>query len=259
MNAVTLCAALQQAVPPLFVCSPAPQEGVRVRTPMLYPDGGVVDVFVLERNGRYVVTDFGDALGWLGLQSSSRQRSTKQNALIHDVCQTLRVDRYYDQLMLRSVAKDELGEAVLRVAQAAVRVSDIWFTLRSQTLQTVADEVDEWLREREIVFEREVKKQGRSTQNWTIDFETRTESRSCFVFILATGARPAVRRMTEHVVAGCVDLNHLKVGQPSLAFVSLFDDTEDVWESRDFFLVGEVSKIARWSHRDEFASLLTTP
>ena len=42
MSVKTLCNVLQQAVPPLFVCSPAPQEGVRVRTPMLYPDGGVV-------------------------------------------------------------------------------------------------------------------------------------------------------------------------------------------------------------------------
>ena len=51
MNAAALCTTLQQAVPPLFVCSPAPQQGVRVRTPMLYPESNVVDVFVFERNG----------------------------------------------------------------------------------------------------------------------------------------------------------------------------------------------------------------
>ena len=31
---------------------------------MPYPDGGAVDVFVLEGN-EYTVTDFEDALGWL--------------------------------------------------------------------------------------------------------------------------------------------------------------------------------------------------
>ena len=134
MNAVTLCTALQQAVPPLFVCSPAPQEGVRVRTSMLYPDGGVVDVFVLERNDGYIVTDFGDALGWLGLQSVTQRRSPKQNALIQDVCQTLRIEIDCDRLMLRGVAIGALGESVLRVAQAAVRVSDLWFTLQGKEL-----------------------------------------------------------------------------------------------------------------------------
>ena len=256
MNAGNLRTTLQQAVPPLFVCSPAPQEGVRVRTPMLYPDGGVVDVFVLERNGRYIVTDFGDALGWLGLQSVSHKRTKKQDALIQDVCLTLRIEISRDQLMLRDVSGGALGESVLRVAQAAVRISDLWFTLRSQVNQTTADEVDEWLRERAIDFERDVSKQGRSTQNWRADFETHTEGRTCLVFILATGARGAVRRLTEHVVAGCVDLNHLKGIQPNLAFVSLFDDTEDVWQPRDFSLAEEVSLIARWSHPTEFENLL---
>ncbi|MCY4093419.1 MAG: DUF1828 domain-containing protein [Caldilineaceae bacterium] len=37
-----------------------------MRTPMLYPNGSVVDVFVLERNDGFLFTDFGDALDWLG-------------------------------------------------------------------------------------------------------------------------------------------------------------------------------------------------
>ena len=98
--------------------------GVRVRTPMLYPDGGVVDVFVLERGSGYAVTDFGDALGWLWLQSISRRRSPRQDALLQEVCQTLRINLDNDQLVARAVTPDALGEAVLRVAQAAVRLSE---------------------------------------------------------------------------------------------------------------------------------------
>ena len=256
MNSSELCASIAGTLPPLFVCSPAPQEGVRVRTPMLYPDGGVVDVFVLQRGNGYTITDFGDALGWLGLQSVSRQRSPKQHMLLQDICQTLRIELFQDQLILRSIAKDAVGESVLRVAQAVVRVSDLWFTLRSQSLQNTADEVDEWLREKQIPFERYVQKQGRSTRNWTVDFETRTDNRISLVFLLSTGARGAAHRVAEHVLAGCVDLIHLKANQPRLAFVSLFDDTGDVWRPEDFSLVDAYSEIARWSRPDEVESLL---
>ena len=256
MNVYELCGSIGRTLPPLFVCSPAPQEGVRVRTPMLYPDGGVVDVFVLERGGGYLVTDFGDALGWLSLQSVSRRRSPRQQTLIQDVCQTLRIELADDQLALRSVSDDALGQSVVRVAQAAVRVSDLWFTLRSQSLQNTADEVDEWLREKQIPFERQVQKQGRSTRNWNVDFETYTDNRTSLVFLLSTGTRGAVRRLTEHVFAGCGDLSHLKIGQPALTFVSLFDDTEDVWRPEDFNLVEVHSEIARWSRPDEFERLL---
>ena len=124
MNCNELCSILSPALPPQFVCSAAAQEGVRVRTPMLYPDGGVVDVFVLERGNGYTVTDFGDALGWLWLQSISRRRSPRQDALIQEVCQTLRINLDNDQLVARAVTPATLGESVLRVAQAAVRLSE---------------------------------------------------------------------------------------------------------------------------------------
>ena len=256
MNVNALCASVGRTLPPLFVCSPAPQEGVRVRTPMLYPDGEVVDVFILERGSGYTVTDFGDALGWLWLQSISQRRSGRQEILVQDVCRTLRIELFHDQLVLRQVGEDTLGEAVVRVAQAVVRVSDLWFTFRSQSFQNTADEVDEWLREKQIPFDRQVQKQGRSAQNWTIDFETYTDNRTSLVFLLSTGSRGTVRRLAEHVLAGCVDLSHLKVNQSGLAFVSLFDDTEDVWRPEDFNLVDEHSEIARWSRPDEFESLL---
>ena len=256
MNVNALCALVGQSLPPLFVCSPAPHQGVRVRTPLLYPDGGVVDVFVIEQGSGYTITDFGDAFGWLGHQSISEQRSPKQQMLIEDVCQTLRIGTSNGQLVLPSVTGEALGEAVLRVAQAVVRVSDLWFTLRSHSFGNTADEVDEWLREKKIPFERQVRKQGRSTQNWTLDFETYLDSRRSLVFLLTTGSRGTVRRLTEHVLAGCVDLSHLKVNEPNLAFVSLFDDTEDVWRPEDFSLLEEHSAIARWSHPDEFESLL---
>ncbi len=256
MNVNELCASINRSLPPLFVCSPAPQEGVRVRTPLLYPDGGVVDVFVLKRGSGYIVTDYGDALGWLALQSISRRLSPKQRLLAQDVCQTLRIELSGDQLVLRQVVKDALGEAALRIAQAAVRVSDLWFTLRSQAFQTTGDEVDEWLREKQIPFERQVTRQGRSSQNWTVDFETQTDNRTSLVFLLSTGSRSAARRISEHVLAGCVDLSHLKDNQPNITFVSLFDDLSDVWQEQNFNLVNEYSEIARWSSPDQFEQIL---
>lgn len=51
MNTNELCSSIGKSLPALFECTLAVHEGVRVRTQLLYPDGGVVDVFVLEREG----------------------------------------------------------------------------------------------------------------------------------------------------------------------------------------------------------------
>ena len=57
---------------------------------------------------------------------------------------------------------------------------------------------------------------------------------------------------------GGFGLSHLKLTQTHLGFVSLFDDTEDVWREEDFQLVegGGLSEIARWSRPDEFERIL---
>ena len=255
MTPETLCAQLRTAQPPLFECTPAPRQGIRVRTPFLYPDGGVIDVFVIERGGQIEVTDFGEALGWLRLQSPGGHLSPKQKRLIEDICLTLGVERFRGQLVCR-VTEGEVTNAVVSVAQAALRIADLWFTMRTRAVETVADEVGDWLEERAIPFERGVVRVGRSGRTWTVDFQTHLPERTSLVFLLATSSRAAARRVTEHVVAALYDLNYLTLVHRGLAFVSLFDDTEDVWQEEDFRLVEQLSKVVCWSRPDEFESVL---
>ena len=255
MNTVELCNSISKGLPDLFQCSPAPEEGIRVRTPLMYPDGGIVDVFVLKRDGTWRITDFGETLGWLRMQSVSKRRSKKQNLMVKDVCHTLGIEFSQGQLVLRSETNDNIGERVLRLAQAAVRVSDLWFTLRTRAVETMSDEVNEWLSERKISFKRNVREQGRSGREWNIDYKTFVNDQTSLVFLLSTGSRATVPRITEHVLASCVDLSHSEFPKPQ--FVSVFDDTQDVWREEDFKLVEEGSKIAYWSRPDKFEQMLT--
>ena len=257
MNAVDLCGEVREGLSALYECSPAPRDGVRVRTPMMYPDGDIVDIFVLERDGSYTLTDFGETLAWLRMQSISSRRTSRQIRLIDDVCQTLGVELSRGQLVLRSIGAAELSEAVVRLAQAAVRVSDIWFTLRNRSFYSASEEVGEWLIEKHIKFDQGVRQTGRSGRDWSIDFRTYAAEHTSLVFLLSTGSHNAARRITEHVVAGCVDLSHLRSGQPPVAFVSLFDDSSDVWRHEDFRMVESLSEVAMWSRPDEFEAILT--
>ena len=279
MNAIELCSSIAMTMPPLFECSPAPLEGIRVRTPLMYPDGGLIDVFVLERDEEYLLTDFGEALGWLRMQSSNRRRTSRQQLFLNDICQTLGVELTRGQLILRCRFSEPLSEHVVRVAQAIARVSDLWFTmpnrplqvsaemaappyqsrttLKSATEQTTADEVDQWLRARNIRFEREVTQIGRSGQNWKIDFEIYTYERTALVFLLSAANRRTTRRITEHTLAGCVDLAYLESSRPSLILVSLFDDRKNVWRSEDFTLIDPFARVVKWSQQHELERILT--
>ena len=258
MTTTDLCAAINAGLSPLFQCAPAPREGVLVQTPFLYPDGGVVEVAVIARGGRFVVTDHGEALGWLGMQSVRGNLSSKQHALVGDVCQTLGVELSRGRLLLWCDKPAELGEAVHLVGQAVVRVSDVWFTLRQRAAATIKDEVSELLTEARVPFKTDLSVMGRSGREWRIDYQTYTDSRTAMVVVLTTGSSSAAHRITEHTLAGWVDLHHLKTEQPKLAFVSLFDDTTDVWRKEDFKMVDEWSEIGLVSHPDDFVQMLQT-
>ncbi len=253
-----LCESTARWLGERFVCSKLPRGQVRVRTPFLYPDGDVIDVYVVERAGRIDVTDFGEALGWLRLQTPATRRTPRQNRLIQDVLLTQGVETFRGQIVARCPKQALVPDGVLRVSQAALRIGDLWYTMRVRSVESLSDQVADVLEERRIPFEREVKLPGRSGRIWTVDFQTRTPERSSLVSVLASGSRAAARRVTEHAVAKWHDLSNLRIGPQAVRFVSLFDDASDVWSSEDFKLVEDLSDVARWSHPEGLLQMLGT-
>lgn len=255
MNNNDFCGEMQKEMGALFTCT---EHGDyhRIRTPYLYPDGDNIDLFCKPADGVVTVTDLAETTGWLRMQSLSLRRSPKQNQLIEDTCLTHGVEFYRGMLQARCRSEDSLVATVTRVAQAALRVSDLWFTFRTRTVQSITDEVADYLTEHELPFDRSEKLAGRSGRGWTIDFHVRARKHSSLIHVLSTGNRSAAHRVSEHVVAAWLDLNHLVAGPEALRFVSLFDDTVDVWAEEDFRLVESLSTVSRWSRPDEFVDLL---
>lgn len=166
------CQELQRSLGALYMCS---EHGdyQRIRTPYLYPDGDVIDLFCRAEGDTVTVSDLAETTGWLRMQSAALWRSAKQKLLIEGACLTHGVEFYSGMLQARCRPGEELAQVVTRVAQAAIRVSDLWFTFRAQGVQTITDEVAEFLTERELGFDRAEKLAGRSGRGWTVDFHGR--------------------------------------------------------------------------------------
>ena len=249
------CAEIADQIGALFTCS---EHGdfVRIRTPFLYPDGDVLDLFISQNNGVVRLSDLGESLRWLRMQTATLKRTAKQRQLISDVCNTHHVELFQGMLTSRVAVGETLASAVLRLSEACIRVSDLWFTFRSRAVQSIPDEVAEFLTERQIRFAQNDKQIGRSGRIWSIDFHTMTPTRSAFVQVLSTGSRDSAHRISESVVASFHDLSHVRLQNINLSFISLFDDTMDVWGPEDVKLVESISNVARWSRPDQFEEML---
>lgn len=256
MNRNDLCQTLQDKMGALFQCAEF-DDCLRIRTPYLYPDGDNIDLFCAVSGDIVTVTDLAETTGWLRMQSVARRRSPRQNRLINETCVTHGVEFYRGMLQARCRPGDDVAEVVTRVAQAALRVSDLWFTLRYAGSPLLANEVAEYLSEQNLDYERSKKLAGRSTDVWNVDFQVRTAARSSLVYVLATGNRSAAHRIADHVVAAWYDLSQYAAGPEALQFVSLCDDTVDVWTAADLNRVESLSTLAFWSKPEEFSGILS--
>ena len=255
MSRINLCENFTGGLADLFTCS-TQGEYQRIHTPYLYPDGDNIDLFCKQQGDVTVVSDLGETTRWLRMQTVSPKRSPKQKTLMEDACLTHGVEFYKGMLLARCRPGDSMTAVAFRVAQAALRVSDLWFTFRTGSVESVTDEVADFLTERQLNFERREKLAGRSGKVWTPDFHVRAAKRSSLVYVLATGSRSAARGIVNQVHTALYDLNHLAAGPKALKFISLFDDTSDVWSDEDFRLAEQLSTVTRWSEPDQFADAL---
>ncbi len=128
MNVEAIIRGLRTSLPDIFNCTEMPSGSVRVRTRLTYPDGTMVDLFLMGRDdGAVVVTDYGDTIGWLRMQSV-RGLTRGQNRKIARVCQSLNVARTQNRVTVIARDSQALSEPVARVAQAAVLISHIGFS-----------------------------------------------------------------------------------------------------------------------------------
>ncbi len=204
------------------------------------------------------VTDLAETTGWLRMQTVARTRTVTQERLIEGVCMTHGIQFQNGMLQARCRQGDSLAEVVMRVGQAALRVSDLWFTFRPPpAVPTIVDEVADYLTQRELTFDRDKKFNGRFGHVWRVNFHVRTSKRRSLVHVLSKSSRQEAHRMAEHVLAAWYDLKHLKSVSDPFRFVSLFDDTVGVCRDEDVRLVKPLSTISMWSKPDEFVRALT--
>ena len=127
MNVETIVRGLKDSLEDVFKCSEAPRGAVRVRTPLTYPDGTLIDLFLVARDdGTVVVTDHGETMNCLRMRSA-KGITRGQSEKIARICESMNVLRVQGTVLV--IAKDRwaLGESVARVAQAAVLISHVDF------------------------------------------------------------------------------------------------------------------------------------
>jgi Domain of unknown function DUF1828 len=255
MTAIMPCELISRYIGELYKCSQG-DDYIAIRTPYIFPDGDIIELYYQGTGASGRLTDFGETLRWLGGQTPAQRRTKKHLSLIEDTCSTHHVELVDGQVSVNVGRPEAMAEAITRLAQATIRIADVSFTFRSRAYQSFADEVEELLVDKQISFERNAGVEGESGELWPIDFRTVRQARTSLVYVLSTGSRGQAKRLTDHVVAAFYDLRKLRDETPPINLISLVDDDAAVWEPEDFKRLESLSKVAAWSRPDDFIDSL---
>jgi hypothetical protein len=254
---ISPCDLITQHIGHLFKCADV-NGYIRIRTPFLYPDGDIIDVYFRESDKNLFLSDLGSTLMWLNTQTLVERRTKRQLQVVHDVCVTHNVQFSNGALWLSISEPVALAESVARLAQAALRVSDIAFTFRPRTAPSVTEEVAEFLTEHSVPFRPNEKLKGYSNKEYTIEFFTYPPRRNSYVMLLSTGNPATATDLAKTANGVWHDLDVLKQsGNDAVPkFVTLFDDTQDVWTSEHERMLERDSVIAHWTDANDFLEKL---
>lgn len=104
---------------------------VRVQTALQYPEGSYVDVFLDVAAGAVArLTDLGQSCAWLRDVEVAVDEDPVAGAWVADVCKQLQVEIDRGELATRVHAGESLAQALLRLAQACVRTTDLLLLVR---------------------------------------------------------------------------------------------------------------------------------
>lgn len=258
MNHDSIGPAIQRELGALFTWK---EQGAyyRIRTPFLYPDGDYIDLFCKSEGGIVTVTDLAETIGWLEIQASSMRHTPIEDRLILDACEPQNVAFRQGELQAQCQPGDSVAEVFTRVAQAALRVSDLWYAIRARGAVSITDAVAECLALHKLSYERAQAFEGDSQRIWNVDFHVQATGGGSLIYVLYTGTRAVAHRVTARVADAWHDLRRYAEKQENMRFVSLVIDTVDVWTDEDLKRVENLSTIAFWSRPDEFVNHLVLP
>ena len=149
------------ALPLVQQCDRGRSGTLRMSTPFKYPNGEHVDVFLDSTNPLFIdyeLSDRGHTTQYLKNAQVGIVATSRRKELVSDILSGSRVRLNGAQLTIKplSAAPDDLSEAIFRLSQMCVRISDLATHQRLRSTNAFKDDVEEFFEARGISYDTDV-------------------------------------------------------------------------------------------------------
>jgi hypothetical protein len=240
------CESLQSIVKSFSLveaCDVIKSGAIRIATPFYYPNGSQIDLFIQPTNdlfGNVILTDLGQTADYVADMQFNLWATKKRRTLLDDICNALDVAQSDGSFYIRIASQEikDLPQAIVRLAQACIRATDLIFTQRLQNSGTFQEEVEEFLASHQLPYEPDLELTGRYQNVVNVDFKVQGRRISSLVETLST-------RANTHVVATEVfrrwyDLEPYRMAHQ---FMTIYDEAAGNYKDDDLKRLSEYSAV----------------
>jgi hypothetical protein len=227
-----------------------------LQTALQYPDGSFIDVFIrndgqIPLDHRIVLSDLGQTTAWLLDLRLKPWLSEKRRRFVADTLAVYGATLEGGALEIKVMPGEALGPAVLRLAQACLRMADLMFTQRSSLETAFKDRVEEFFSMRELPFEQDVEIFGRRGRPVRVDYRVHVGHGS-LVLVLGSANPSSAHTIANEIFTRWYDLNSPQVPAQK---ITLFDDSASIREP-DLDRLRELSAVIALSEEDRLEETL---
>lgn len=224
---------------------------VRLATPFQYPNGAGIDLFVgstPDMFNKWVLTDLGQTTGWLLDLNLKLWTTEKRKQLVSDICRGLEVTQEGGQFQLVLSDLKQLPGAMVRLAQACLRVADLAFTQRLRVASAFNEDFEEFLDLADASYESGFPLQGQFGKMVKVDFRVKGQRGQSLVQTLSTASSVASHTMSTDAFCKWSDLQPHR-GQ--YQFITIYDTSNDSFRDDDLKRLSSLSLLMGYPAQEQ--------
>jgi len=227
-----------------------------VTTPFTYPDGDDIELFLENRNNTLILSDMGETLRYLDTYMLDVTSTSKRKSIINDVVKSHNL--LFERGEIFAVIKTEsrLLDAIINMSQAIIRISDLLYTTRSQSLAAFEEEFKSFLDEHRFNYEENFVVDTTSYQ-YTFEFAIIQNNRIGLVKLLNAPRKLSQRPNISRLVQAWFEISTYESNKyPLKNRITVLDDSIYPWKHDDYKLLETLSVVNFWSNKDRIVQTL---
>lgn len=247
---------INNSVSSLFKCNQTTGNFLSITTPFSYPDGDEIELFIEFRNNYFILSDMGETLRYLDTYLLEVTSTQKRRGIVNDLIKSNNL--LFDKGKVYAVIKnsENILDAIFNMSQAIIRLSDLLFTMKGQSLAAFEEEFKAYLEDNHFVYEEDYSVET-STHQYTFDFAIEKQNGVGLIKLMNAPKKPSQKPNISRIVQTWFDIStSFPDKYPIYNRITILDDTMYYWNTADYKLIEKLSVVNQWSQKDRILSSL---